>query len=157
MMTRYATPADIPEIVRIINAAFRVEDFFINGNRTNEADIAARIADPHTRILVVESAGALAGAVVVDVHESRGHFGMLSVDPAAQGRGVGRLLMNATEDYCREAGCQSLDIEVVNLREELPAFYAVMGFTPVDTAPFPDVAKLTRDAHMVVMTKPLDS
>lgn len=33
-MTRYATNKDIPEIVRIINSAFRVEDFFVNGDRT---------------------------------------------------------------------------------------------------------------------------
>ena len=158
MVTRYANTNDIPEIVRVINAAFRVEDFFIDGNRTNEADIAARMADPHVRIFVVDAdGGALAGAVVVDVHESCGHFAMLSVDPAAQGRGVGRLLMNEVEDYCRLAGCESLEIEVVNLREELPAFYAAMGFTPVDTAPFPDTSKLRRDAHMVVMSKPLKS
>lgn len=156
MVTRYATTNDIPEIVRVINAAFRVEDFFIDGNRTNEADIAARMADPHAHILVVDAGdGGLAGAVVVDVHESRGHFAMLSVDPPAQGRGVSRLLLNAVEEHCRAAACSSLEIEIVNLRQELPAFYKAMGFAPADTAPFPDAFKLRRDAHMIVMSKPL--
>jgi hypothetical protein len=70
-MTRYATDKDIPEIVRIINSAFRVEDFFIDGDRTNAGDITARMADPDTRILVVDApdSGTLAAAVVVDVHE----------------------------------------------------------------------------------------
>jgi len=156
MTTRYATAADIPEIVRVINAAFRVEDFFIHGNRTNEADVAARMAEPHACILVAEDgAGTLTGAVVVDVHESRGHFAMLSVDPPAQGRGVSRLLLNAVEEHCRSADCSALDIEIVNLREELPAFYKMMGFVLADTAPFPDTSKLKRDAHMVRMTKKL--
>lgn len=155
--TRYALDADIPEIVRIINAAFRVEDFFVNGDRTSYADILARMADPRIRFLVVDAdePGTLAAAVVVDVHDGRGHFAMLSVDPPLQGRGLARVLMKAIEDHCREAGCETVEIEVVNLREELPAFYDIMGYAPVDTAPFPDKAKLRRDAHMVRMSKHL--
>jgi len=154
---RHATHEDIPEIVRIINAAFRVEDFFVNGDRTSYADISKRMADPHVLFLVVdaEESGALAAAVVVDVHDGRGHFAMLSVDPPLQGRGLARVLMKAIEDHCREAGCETVEIEVVNLREELPAFYDNMGYAATDTAPFPDKGKLRRDAHMVRMTKRL--
>jgi ribosomal protein S18 acetylase RimI-like enzyme len=157
--TRYATEKDIPEIVRIINAAFRVEDFFVNGDRTSYADISNQMADPHVRFLVVDAdePGTLAAAVVVDVHDGRGHFAMLSVDPPLQGRGLARILMQAIEDYCREAGCDTVEIEVVNLREELPAFYDMMGYAPTDTAPFPDKGKLRRDAHMVRMTKRLSA
>ena len=156
-VTRSATEDDIPEIVRIINAAFRVEDFFIDGDRTNHADIAARMGDPRVRFLVVDAdlPGTLAAAVVVDVHDSHGHFAMLSVDPPLQGRGLARVLMNAIEDYCRSAGCETVEIEVVDLREELPAFYDKMGYAPTDTAPFPDKGKLRRDAHMVRMVKRL--
>ena len=154
---RHATERDISEIVRIINAAFRVEDFFVNGDRTNYADIAARMADPHVRFLVVDAdkPGVLAAAVVVDVQDQRGHFAMLSVEPPLQGRGLARVLMTAIEDHCREAGCETVEIEVVNLREELPAFYDMMGYAPTDTAPFPDKGKLRRDAHMVRMIKRL--
>jgi len=115
------------------------------------------MADPHVRFLVVDGdkLGALAATVVVDVHDSRGHFAMLSVDPPLQGRGLARILMNAIEDHCRASGCDTVEIEVVNLREELPAFYDAMGYIPTDTAPFPDKAKLSRDAHMVRMTKRL--
>jgi len=159
VMTRYATNDDIPEIVRIINSAFRVEDFFIDGDRTTEADIAARMAERDVRFLVIDSPepGALAATVMMDVHGDRGHFAMLSVDPPFQGRGLSRLLMNAVEDYCREARCEALDIEVVNLREELPAFYAANGFAPVTILPFPDERKLRRDAHLVRMTKRLNA
>jgi GNAT superfamily N-acetyltransferase len=80
---------------------------------------------------------------------------MLAVDPELQGRGLSRVLMNAVEEYCRAAECNDLEIEVVNLREELPAFYIAMGFVSVDTAPFPDMSKLRREAHMVRMTKRL--
>ncbi len=159
MLTRYATDADIPEIVRIINSAFRVEDFFIDGDRTTEANIAARMAEPDVRFLVVDApeSRALAATVMMDVHGDRGHFAMLSVDPPFQGRGLSRLLMTTVENNCREAGCEALDIEVVNLREELPAFYAANGFAPITTLPFPDERKLRRDAHLVRMTKRLNA
>ena len=48
-----------------------------------------------------------------------------------------------------------MDLEVVNLREELPPFYQRFGFEVSGTAPFPDPHKLRRDAHLVVMSKPL--
>jgi ribosomal protein S18 acetylase RimI-like enzyme len=134
-----------------------VEDFFIYGDRTNADDIATRIGDPAMRVIVVDApdSSALAGAVFVDVHDGRGHFAMLSVDPPFQGRGIARILLNAVEEYCRSVGCHSLDLEIVNLREELPAFYKSMGFALGETAPFPNTAKLKRDAHLVFMTKAL--
>jgi GNAT superfamily N-acetyltransferase len=154
---RTAGRFDIPEIVRVINAAYRVEDFFVNGNRTSDTDIAARMATPGVSFLVLddEIPGRLAAAVSVDVLDGRGHFAMLSVDPDHQGKGLARSLMSAIEDHCRSAGCTELDIEVVNLREELPAFYTAFGYTPSGTAPFTPPEKLTRPAHLVRMTKKL--
>lgn len=157
MTMRYATDDDVPELVRIINAAYRVEDFFIKGDRTSVEDIGARMAAPDVRFLVVESgdSGALAATVCVDVRGGRGHFALLSVDPVFQGQGLGRLLVRAVEDHCRAAGCVALDLDVVNLREELPSFYAALGFVAFDTAPFPDTGKLRRDAHVILMAKSL--
>jgi N-acetylglutamate synthase-like GNAT family acetyltransferase len=157
VIPRYATNEDVSELVRIINSAYRVEDFFVDGDRTSESDIASQMEDPTVRFLVVDSQEptALAAAVLVDVHGNRGHFAMLSVDPPFQGRGLARLLVDAVEAHCRAAGCDALDIEIVNLREELPSFYVAMGFSPFDTAPFPDRGKLSRDAHLVLMRKSL--
>ena len=41
--SRDATPDDVDEIVRVINLAYRVEDFFVNGDRTNRPEIEAWI------------------------------------------------------------------------------------------------------------------
>ena len=157
MNTRYATSKDIPELVRVINLAYRVEDFFIDGDRTNVADVEDRIEAPGSCFIVVDSDNAdkIAGAVFIDTHGTRGHFAVLSVDPAFQGRGVARLLIEAVEKHCRGAGCDTIDIEVVNLRLELPAFYTRFGFTPIGTAIFPATEKLTRDASLILMSKAL--
>lgn len=157
MNTRYATSRDIPELVRIINLAYRVEDFFIDGDRTNAADVKSRMDAPGACFIVIDSpdSGSLAAGVWVEVHEQRGHFAVLSVDPAFQGKGLARVLVDEVEDHCRQAACHSLDLEVVNLRLELPPFYAKFGFELSGTAPFTDTGKLRKDAHLKLMTKTL--
>ena len=154
---RVAVPQDVPELVRVINLAYRVEDFFVNGDRTNDADVRDRMAKPNAAFLVLESAepGRLAAAVYTEIRGERGYFGMLAVDPAAQKSGLGRALIGTVEDRCRAAGCVVLDIEIVNLREELPPFYRRFGFAPTGETPFTDPHKLKRPAHLVVMTKTL--
>ena len=159
MIPRIATAGDVAELVRVINLAYRVEDFFIDGNRTDADDIAARIDVPGACFIVLDSTDdkSLAAAVWLEIHDERGHFALLSVDPAQQGRGLARILVNAVEEHCRNAGCTDLDLEVVDLRLELPAFYSKLGFVTTGTAPFPDTSKLRRDAHLILMTKSLSS
>jgi ribosomal protein S18 acetylase RimI-like enzyme len=156
---RVATEADIPEIVRVINLAYRVEDFFIKGDRTTLAEVAAQVSHADACFLVVDAnePPKLAAAVFVETHKGRGHFAMLSVDPSYQGKGIGRALISAVEDHCVAAGCRDLDIEVVNLRRELPAFYAALRFVPSGATPFPNRSKLSQDAHLMLMTKSLES
>ena len=156
MRSRVAAEADVAEIVRVINAAYRVEDFFVNGNRTSDADVRRRMSEGVSFLVIDgERTGTLSAAVAVDVHDGRGHFAMLSVDPSLQGKGLGRVLIDDIEEFCRTAGCTDLDIEVVNLREELPAFYRRFGFTDTGTFPFAPAVKLIREAHLVKMSKSL--
>jgi ribosomal protein S18 acetylase RimI-like enzyme len=154
---RYATAADIPSLVRLINAAYRVEDFFIDGDRTSAEDLESRLAAPGSCFIVAEDPASeeIAAAVWVKVAEKRGYFGMLSVDPAYQCEGLGRLLITEIERHCIAAGCHALDLDVVNLRLELPPFYEKLGFATCGTAPFNPLKKLRREAHMILMTKPL--
>jgi ribosomal protein S18 acetylase RimI-like enzyme len=154
---RTASAHDVSELVRVINLAYRVENFFVNGDRTNDSDVRGRMARQDGEFLVVDDTdpGRLAAAVYMEIRGERGYFAMLSVDPAVQHRGLGRTLISVIEDRCRAAGCRFLDIEVVNLRDELPAFYSRLGFAPTGEAPFPDPGKLRRPAHLVVMTKAL--
>lgn len=160
---RRGTADDVRDIVRVVNAAYRVEDFFIEGDRTHAGDVLARMAQPGACFLVMDRPGCetstgpetLQAAAFVRVEGTRGHFAMLSVDPTVKGTGVGRRLLEGVEDYCRESGCQTIDIDVVDLRVELPDFYRKFGYEPSGTAPFPDRHKLKRPAGVVLMTKRL--
>ncbi len=154
---RPATNADIPELVRVINAAYRVEDFFIDGDRTSAAELEVLMARPGGAFLTIPTPDPprLAAAVYVERRETGIYFAMLSVDPASQGMGHARRLIEAIERHARAEGCDALEIEVVNLREELPAFYDRMGFSATGLAPFPEGVKLKMPAHLILMRKDL--
>jgi N-acetylglutamate synthase-like GNAT family acetyltransferase len=156
-LTRRATSDDIPALVRLINAAYVVEQFFIHGDRTSATEIGAKLAMPAAFFLVIDDGdpGQLIGAVYLHHQLDRAHLGMLSVRPDRQGEGHGRALVGAAEAESRALGCTALDLDVVDLRHELPAFYGALGFVPLDTLPFPEPEKLRRDAHLIRMTKVL--
>ena len=159
MTPRAATPADIPELVRVINLAYLVEAEMFHGDRTSVADIGERLQRPNATFLVIDdnvSPGRIAGAVCVETRGNRGYFGMLAVDPSKQGRGLGRVLVRAAEAYCASAGCADLDLDVVDLRTELPGFYTALGFTRVGVTPFADPSRTKVPVHLVQMTKPLN-
>ncbi len=144
-------------IARIVNQAYRVEDFFKVGDRTDAREIAELLLKDS--FLVAESSdGELVGCVYVAIKEGRGYFGMLSVQPEHQGHRLGRRLVDAAEGHCRDAGCGEMDLWVVNLREELPHWYRKLGYIETGTAPWPEDAlhELSRPAHFVIMSKKLD-
>jgi N-acetylglutamate synthase-like GNAT family acetyltransferase len=152
---RAATREDLPEILRIVNLAYRVEDFFIAGDRIDLPQLRARFEQPGAELLVIDAPepARLVAAVHFEDRGDHGWFGLLAVDPAAQGAGHARTLIHAMEDRCRALGLTSLMIEVVDLRTELPPFYARLGFVDVATKPFHDTHKLKRPAALRVMRK----
>ncbi len=153
---RIATIDDSNAIVDVTNRAFLAEQFCVTGDRTDAADIRHRFAtgiffvidDPSNRTRLL-------GSVFCSAENSRGYLGLLSVDPDAQVQGHSRTLVAAVEDHCRNAGCNFLDITVVNARDDLFPFYAKLGFAAIDVLPFPVPERARLPLHLVKMTKPL--
>jgi len=150
---RDATASDAGAIAGLVNRAFLVERFFVDGDRTSPTEIS-RLLDVGA-FLLAETDGRLVACVYVELRGARGHFGMLSVDPSRQGQGLGRLLVAAAEERCRREGCRMMEIHVVDLRQELPPLYRRLGYVEVGTEPFPDKERAKRPARFIVMTKPL--
>ena len=155
---RLARPDDVTEVVRVTNLAYVVESFFIDGERTDEAEARTLMAQQQSAFLVIDDPavkGRLLASVYVETADDRGYFAMLAVDPAHQGTGLARRLIQAVEDHCRAAGCRHLDFDMINLRTELPAFYARFGFEQIGTAEMGDRHKLLRECYRIKMSKPL--
>jgi GNAT superfamily N-acetyltransferase len=152
--TRIATPADAANITAIINAAFRIaEEFFVDGNRITQAEVEKLLEKGV--FLLAETGDQLDGCVYVELRGERSYLGLLSVDPNRQQGGLGSLLMNAAESYCRERGAHFMDILIVNLREELPSFYRKRGYVENGTTPFPEDVETKIPCHFITMAKSL--
>jgi GNAT superfamily N-acetyltransferase len=107
------------------------------------------------QLLLAEEAGVITGCVYVELRGDRGYFGLLAVDLARQGSGLGSRLVAAAEDDCRAAGCRFMDLTIVNLRPKLPGFYRRLGYVENGTAPFPSDQHANQPCHLIKMTKPL--
>jgi|SRR5580704_12540596 ribosomal protein S18 acetylase RimI-like enzyme len=153
MKPRTAQLADSENIARFVNAAFRPERFFIDTDRTNLEKVRALLQKGE--FLLAEEKDALAGCIYVELRGERGYFGLLAVDPARQRSGLGSRLVVAAEEYCRAAGCQFMDLTIVNLRTELPGFYHRLGYVESGTLPFPSDQQANQPCHLVRMSKPL--
>lgn len=153
-MMRIATPNDAAALARLINQAFAVEMFFKRGDRTSPDDVR-RLMGEGEFLVHDRDDGSPAACVFVKHTAARGYFGMLSVAPDLQGRGLARHVVGEVEEQLRRAGCDALDIYVVNLRTELPPFYRKLGYVESGTVAFPHPDEATQPCHIVVMTKSL--
>jgi GNAT superfamily N-acetyltransferase len=148
---RTAVLADVEALARLINAAFRVEQPFIEGDRINPDGVRAYMGKG--KFLLAEDAAGLAGCVYVELRGDRGYLGLLGVEPRRQGAGLGRKLMDAAEKFFCVAGCVVVDLRIVSARTPLPAFYGHLGYLETGTAPFASDVPAKVPCHYILMSK----
>jgi GNAT superfamily N-acetyltransferase len=154
VQVRPAEPSDAKQIMAVINSAFRIaERFFYNEDRITFEEVE-RLFGTGT-FLVAEADRVLRGCVYVELRGDRSYLGLLSVDPSQQQSGLGSLLLEAGEEYCRELGSRSMDILIINLRTELPPFYQRRGYVESGPFPLPADIRTTQPCHFITMAKPL--
>ncbi|KAA9327653.1 GNAT family N-acetyltransferase [Hymenobacter busanensis] len=164
-----ATAADIPELVTVVNQAYRGtgtqpgwthEAHLLKGPRTEPAALQALLATPGAAILTCRSANHhLLGSVYVEVQGPHLYVGLLAVDPARQAGGIGRLLLSAAEDHARRHGCTAVRMTVLAQRPDLLGWYARRGYQPTgETQPFPtgpSHGQPRQPLTLLVLKKPL--
>jgi ribosomal protein S18 acetylase RimI-like enzyme len=118
------------------------------------ADVAARAVDGTVLVAVDGSTDRLLGAVTFVLPGSRyaelagpgeAEFRMLAVDPVAQGRGVGRLLVGECLRRAAEAGCGAVVICYRDFVDAAQRLYTELGFERLperDWTPAPEVRLL---------------
>jgi predicted N-acetyltransferase YhbS len=130
-----------------------VEKFFIDGNRISEEEVRRLLGKGC--FLTAEDESGLAGCVYVECTGERAYLGLLSVAPSRQRGGIGSLLAAAGENHARQSGCKFIDLRIVNLRTELPAYYRRLGYEETGVAPFPAEVPTKLPCHFIIMSKGL--
>jgi GNAT superfamily N-acetyltransferase len=150
---RIATENDSEAVVRLVNQAFLVEQFFIERDRTDPATVRALMKKG--MFLLAEEDSLLIGCVYAELRIEHGYFGMLSIDPSRQGTGVGRQLVNAVEKYFIDAGCKFSDLKIVDVRSELHDMYRRWGYVDTGTGEYDDPTPTKIPVHFIAMSKML--
>ena len=145
---RAATEDDVAAVVALVESAYRgdasragwtTEADFLDGRRTGPDDVLAQLARPRSRILLAHRDEALVACAHVAVEDGAGYFGMFSVVPGLQGGGIGKRVLAEAERIARdEFGQRTMAMTVIDLRDELIAFYERRGYRRTGVhRPFP--------------------
>jgi ribosomal protein S18 acetylase RimI-like enzyme len=145
---RQATTADAESLVALVNSAYRgdsskagwtTEAELLGGQRVDLRGMIETLNNPNTMVLVHEEADGLVGCVLLDRSGDDPYLGMLTVKPTAQGRGLGRRLMDAAERWVVDHwGARSMHMTVIVQRDELIAWYERRGYVRTGVRkPFP--------------------
>lgn len=137
---RLAKPEDATDIVSLVNSAYRgqssrqgwtTEADLLDGQRTDESAILGIIEDANSELLIyVNEMGRIQGCVQLERHgEKKAYLGMLTVQPLLQNSGLGKLMLNAAEDFVRTKWkLMTIEMTVISLRKELIEWYQRRGY-----------------------------
>jgi len=152
---RTATFDDRDAMSSIINAAFAIETF-LEGTRTDDARLT-HMMETGTFLVAEDSSKRIVASVYTEIRGNHGYLGVLAVDPACQGKGLGRRMVIEVEDYCRRRGCVAIDLTVLSLRTDLPPLYRKLGYVETGTEEFTTSRRLREGAecHCILMSKAL--
>lgn len=137
---RPAQPTDIPKLVEVITRAYRstggwtTEADLVEGGRTSPQLLQEDLTNPKAAIFVAEQREQVLGcAKVSQIGPGVCEFGLFAVEPNTQSRGVGKLLLAHAEHVAAEHfSAEILEIQVLEHRPELVAFYERRGFISTD-------------------------
>ena len=143
-----ATPADIPALKSLLEAAYRGDSAragwnheadILDDERVTREELGALVADPAVTILTARSGADLIGCVAVTTKDpALGYLGMLCVAPDLQSAGLGRRLLDAAEEHACSLGIAAMEMTVIDTRASLIAWYERRGYVRTGEArPFP--------------------
>jgi ribosomal protein S18 acetylase RimI-like enzyme len=92
------------------------------------ADIALARKGPNSAILIGRDGNAIVATAMVGHEGHRGWVYYVAVDPHRQGKGYGRAIMNAAEDWLRATGIEKLQLLVRPGNTQVKAFYESLGY-----------------------------
>jgi ribosomal protein S18 acetylase RimI-like enzyme len=131
---RRAGPADAVVVGRLLQAAF--------GDPAR--DLTDQLAAEQERTLLVAVDSEAVGTVRLTLEGDEGGVYGFAVDPAWQGKGIGRDVLRRVCTQLREEGATRVGLEVAVDNDRALGLYTSLGFTPVTT----------EDYYMLPLTRP---
>jgi len=92
------------------------------------ADLALARRGPNSAVLVGRDGDGLVASVLVGHDGHRGWVYYVAIDPEHRGKGHGREIMNAAEEWLRQRGIEKLMLMVRSDNTKVQAFYESIGY-----------------------------
>jgi ribosomal protein S18 acetylase RimI-like enzyme len=146
---RIAIEQDIGDLAHHVNAAYRgdssrqgwtTEADLLDGQRTDTEDLLLMLKKPNCYFLLLHKmTGELVGSVHLEKIENYCYLGMLTVSPTLQNKGIGKQLLEASENFAKTTWkSEKIKMSVISVRDELIAWYNRQGYHfKGETKPFP--------------------
>lgn len=125
---RDAKPADAPALVALVRSlGAEIDEKIV---RKNLRQLRKKGELPLVATLEKRVVGLAGRHLMYTIHRPApvGRIPVLAVAEEAQGKGIGRMLVEAVEEWCRKAGCELLEVTSNDRLAEAHAFYRHMGF-----------------------------
>lgn len=125
---RDAKPSDAPRLVELIH--FLGHEIDEQSLRKNLAALKKAGETPLVATLDKAVVGLVGRHMMRTIHRAQpvGRIPVLVVAEEAQGHGIGRMLVDAVEDWCRKHGCAIIEVTSNDRRADAHAFYRHLGY-----------------------------
>ena len=159
----------VEALAHVVNAAYAIGEagLWHEGTaRARSTDIAEAIRAEE--LLAATLDGRVVGcAYVHPLDTDTADLGLISVAPDLWGSGIGSEIVRSAEAHARSRGVTSMQLELLvptgwthPAKERLRAWYTRLGYRPLRTAPFDQVAahlasRLATPCEFVIFRKPL--
>ena len=125
------TDVDIPAVIALWQACGLTRPW-----NDPASDIALARRGPNSTVLIGRDGGAIVATAMVGHDGHRGWVYYVATDPERRGRGYGRVIMNAAEDWLRAAGMAKVQLMVRRENARAGAFYQSIGYAEAQTIVF---------------------
>lgn len=102
-------------------------------------DIAFARRGPHSTVLVAEVEGRIAASAMVGEDGHRGWVHYVAADPAVQGQGLGRAMMEAAEAWLTARGVWKVQLLIRGDNAGVQEFYGKLGYRDTGSVCFQKV------------------
>jgi ribosomal protein S18 acetylase RimI-like enzyme len=133
-----AAVVDAAELNDLVNSAYRgdssrqgwtTEADLLDGSRVTPDLMAEILAKSDTTILKYVEDGKILACVELRNTSGKLYLGMLTVSPTLQGKGIGKVMLQAAEAEAKHHGCPSIFMTVISVRKELIDWYKRHGYS----------------------------
>lgn len=147
-----ASDKDITEICALVNSAYRgetsrkgwtTEADLLDGIRIGETTLFQYFKESDSTLLkCTDENKEIMGCVYLKKESKHLYLGMLTVAPHLQSKGIGKMLLSASEEKAKQMCCISIVMTVITGRHELIDWYKRHGYYETGVKqPFPNDEK----------------